>query len=201
MLFIFRAIFLLLFSIFYWNIFPVCFVEGKGLTSFKITSEYIISLILLAAMALLIHYRREFDRAVLQYIIWSIITTIISELAFTFYISVYGLSNLIGHFFKIISFYLIYKAIIETGLAKPYNLLFRNLKQSEELLRSERDFVNRLVETAQTIILVLNLEGRIVRFNSYLEEISGYRLEEVKGKDWFTTFLPERDRDAMRDLF
>ena len=52
------------------------------------------------------------------------------------YVSVYGLSNLIGHFFKIVSFYLIYKAIIETGLVKPYDLLFRDLKLREaELAR------------------------------------------------------------------
>ena len=50
-----------------------------------------------------------------------------------------GLSNLIGHYFKIISFYLIYKAIIESGLVRPYDLLFRNLKKSEEKLIEERD--------------------------------------------------------------
>ncbi len=52
-------------------------------------------------------------------------------MAFTFYVSVYGLSNLIGHYFKIISFFLLYTAIIETGLTNPYSLLFRKLKQSE----------------------------------------------------------------------
>ena len=62
-------------------------------------------------------------------------TTIGAELAFTFYVGVYDLSNLLGHIFKIISFYLVYKAIIETGLVKPYSILFRHLKQSEEALR------------------------------------------------------------------
>lgn len=60
--------------------------------------------------------------------------TIRSELAFTFYIGVYDLSNLVGHIFKIISFYLIYQALIVTGLMKPYDLMFRNLKLSEEKL-------------------------------------------------------------------
>ena len=40
---------LLLVSIFYWNIFPNCYIEGMGLTPFKKTSEYIISLILVAS--------------------------------------------------------------------------------------------------------------------------------------------------------
>lgn len=74
-------------------------------------------------------------------------------------------------------------------------------RQTQESLRRERDFAQSLVETAQAIILVLDTEGRIVRFNPYMTEISGYQLEEVKGKDWFATCLPTRDRQQMRALF
>jgi two-component system NtrC family sensor kinase len=74
-------------------------------------------------------------------------------------------------------------------------------KRVEDDLRAERDFAEGLIETAQAIILVLDPEGRIVRFNPYLEEISGYRLEEVQGQDWFATFLPECDRDHIRAMF
>ena len=192
---------LLLLSIFSWDLFPNCFIEGKGLTPFKITSEYIISSILGASMIVLWVNRQALDPKVFQLVIWSIVTTIISELAFTFYISVYGLSNLIGHYFKIISFYFIYKAIIETGLTKPYDLLFRNLKLSKEEVQRERDFAESLVNTAQVITLLLDSQGRIIRFNPYMEEISGYHINEVRGKDWFDTFLPEKDRGMIRELF
>jgi len=47
----------------------------------------------------------------------------------------------------------------------------------------------------------LDTEGRIVRFNPYMEAISGYSLEEVKGKDWFSTFLPKQDYAKIRKLF
>lgn len=133
----FFLVVILLVSIFHWRIFPDCFLEGIGLTPFKKISEYIICLILLISVALLVSKQKEFDRVVLKLLVASIFLTIIAELAFTFYISVYGISNLLGHFCKIISFYLIYKAIIETGLTKPYGLLFRNLKQSEEALRGK----------------------------------------------------------------
>lgn len=122
-------------SVFYWKIFPVCFVEGKGLTDFKKISEYIISGILLVNIILLIKYKTIFDKQVHRLIVGSLIFTILSELAFTFYIDNYGFSNLVGHYFKIFSYYLIYKAIIETGLTRPYQLLFRELKQNEEELR------------------------------------------------------------------
>ncbi|HER23698.1 MAG TPA: hypothetical protein ENO17_01325 [Candidatus Atribacteria bacterium] len=126
---------LLLLSIFYWKIFPLCFVEGTGLTPFKKISEYIISLILAASIFFLLRKKEKFDHKVLQWLVISILLTIASELAFTFYISVYGLSNLIGHICKIISFYFIYRAIVVTGLTKPNELLYRNLQESEKKFR------------------------------------------------------------------
>jgi PAS domain S-box-containing protein len=71
----------------------------------------------------------------------------------------------------------------------------------EAALQSERDFAESLIETAQAIVLVLDTEGRIVRFNPYMEEISGYRLDEVQGQDWFSTFLPEHERERIRGTF
>lgn len=121
-------------SVFYWKSFPLCFVEGEGLTLFKKLSEYVISSILLVAIYLLYKNKEHFDKQVFRLMLWSIIFTIFSELLFTFYISSYGLSNLIGHFLKIISFKFLYKAIIAIGLTRPYDLLFRDLKQNEEAL-------------------------------------------------------------------
>ena len=42
----------------------------------------------------------------------SIVTTMFAELAFTFYVVVFGFSNLAGHLLKIIAFYLLYKSPI-----------------------------------------------------------------------------------------
>jgi PAS domain S-box-containing protein len=74
-------------------------------------------------------------------------------------------------------------------------------KRAEEELVLQRDFAHSVFNTAQVIMLVLDPDGRIVSFNPYLEEISGYRLEEVKGKYWFDTFVPERGRHKIKRLF
>jgi PAS domain S-box-containing protein len=124
----------LLASIFYWKVFPDTLLEGVGLTSFKIWSEYGICLILVGAAILLFKYRDRFEPGVFKLLIASMGVTVASELAFTLYVDVYGLSNLIGHFLKVISFYLVYRAIIQTGLNKPYDLVFRELKQGQEAL-------------------------------------------------------------------
>lgn len=145
---------LILLSIFYWHNFPVCFIEGQGLTPFKKISEYLISTILFAGMILLYKNRQQFDSYVFKCILLSIALTICSELAFTFYIHAYGLSNLVGHYFKILSFYLLYRAIIETGLTKPYNVLFRNLSQKEQTLEKIRDELElRVQERTKELVL------------------------------------------------
>ncbi|MCK9373269.1 MAG: PAS domain S-box protein [Sulfuricurvum sp.] len=74
-------------------------------------------------------------------------------------------------------------------------------KNAEILIQRERDFSERLIATAPVIILILDPRGRIVRFNHYMETLSGYSLHEVEGEDWFNTFLPEPDREKTRALF
>lgn len=77
----------------------------------------------------------------------------------------------------------------------------RERKLAEDALRSEKEFIQTVVETARTVILVLDLDGHIVWYNAYLEEISGFPLEKMKGRDWFSTFLPETDREEVRQVF
>jgi PAS domain S-box-containing protein len=143
---------LLLGTIFYWDIFPTCFVEGSGLTPFKKFSEYGICLILSAAVFLLLKKRSAFDDGVLRLLVASVVATILAELAFTFYISAYGFSNAIGHLLKILSFFLIYKAVIETGLTKPYNLLYRDLQKSEVRNRA-------ILQALPDLMFVLSRDG------------------------------------------
>ncbi len=126
---------LLLASIFYWDIFPDCYVEGVGLTSFKKASEYIISLFFMTAVLMLFRYKTSFDDDVWRLLVWAILFLILAELIFSLYLSVDDRVNMTGHMLRFISFFLGYKAIIATGLVKPYTLLFRDLKQSEETLR------------------------------------------------------------------
>jgi PAS domain S-box-containing protein len=86
------------------------------------------------------------------------------------------------------------------ALAQRLGRIAERIKGEQEL-RRERDFAESLIETAPAIVLVLDEEGRIVRINPYMEEISGYHLKDVKGKDWFKTFLPKRLRRRLHGLF
>ncbi len=75
------------------------------------------------------------------------------------------------------------------------------LRVSQEALRRQRDFAESLVETAQAIVLVLDNDANIVRYNRYMEEISGFPLAEVQGRNWFECFVPEPERPRIHRLF
>ena len=69
--------------------------------------------------------------------------------------------------------------------------------QSE--LRAERDFVSAILDTAPSLIMVLDSHGHIVRFNRACEELSGVAMPDVAGRAiWELPFLLDADRDDIR---
>ncbi|MBD3307044.1 PAS domain-containing protein [candidate division KSB3 bacterium] len=159
----------------FFGLFPDCYVEGVGLTPFKLISEYLITLILVITLVGLLRQKQEFDRHILRLMVASIVLTICSELAFTFYVSVYDLSILIGHVFKLLSFYLIYKALIETGLQRPYTVLLRDLKQSE------RTF-DQFMEHAPLSAFIKDDQGQTIYANTRFAGLLGKTPHELLGR-------------------
>jgi PAS domain S-box-containing protein len=74
-------------------------------------------------------------------------------------------------------------------------------RRAEDEVRRERDFAEGLIATAQAIVMVLDRHGRIVRVNPFLERMTGQPPEEVRGLDWFESFVVDRDRPAARAAF
>jgi len=58
-----------------------------------------------------------------------------------------------------------------------------------------------MADGAPIIILLLDAQGNIQYVNPYFEHLTGYRLDEIKGNNWFSTFLPPRDQERIRALF
>ncbi len=77
------------------------------------------------------------------------------------------------------------------------NLLLRE----QEATRQQRDFNESLLETASSIILVLDTSARIVYFNHATTDYLGYELRQVAGQDWFDACVSEQDRPRARGLF
>lgn len=152
-------------SIFLTDIFPDAYREGSGLTPFKIYSEYLISLLFVACIALLFKKREEFDRKMGNLLSLALIVKVLSEIAFTEYVGVYDFSNMLGHLLRFVSTILLYKAVLEGALMRPYQILFSDLQKSEERYRS-------LVELSPDAIVV-HSGGKIIYANSSAQKIFG----------------------------
>jgi signal transduction histidine kinase len=171
-------------SIFYWGNFPTAFTDGVGLTPFKVASEYVISLILLLSISLLIRKHMEFSGNVVKLMASAMAVAIAAEMSFTLYTDVYGIANMIGHLLTVVSFYLIYKALIETGLTKPYDLLFRNLKQNETALTrhaAELTVVNNRLE--QEIADRKKAEDALRQNEEHLEDLVEEKTKLLKDSE------------------
>lgn len=123
---IYGVIAVVLFTLVMSGHFPIVFIDNQGLTAFKIYSEYIIIAIISGAIFYLVKKRKLMDQRVFVLMIASMVLTMVAELAFTFYVSVYGLSNLVGHIFKLLSFWLIFIAVVRTTLREPFSALSKS---------------------------------------------------------------------------
>lgn len=168
--------------------FPHVFEEDIGLTPFKVYSEYIIVLILAAALLHIIKQRAHLSKLVFYYMTISIVLTMIAELAFTFYISVYGISNMVGHIFKVFSFWFLFVAIVKTTLTKPYQLLKaevktrteteRSLTSSNRALRVLSATNNAMVATSNEQVLLENVCNIIVNTGGYCLAWIAYKYDD-----------------------
>jgi PAS domain S-box-containing protein len=188
---------LILLSIFHWQIFPDCYLEhAGGLTTFKKNSEYIICLILGLALSALHHNRNRFDGTLFNWLQASIIVTIISELLFTSYVGVYGPANMLGHYFKIVSYYCLYKALIETGLSRPYSTLFKNLTDSKE---SYQALFSNMIDGFARHRMIWDNDGipadyEFLETNPAFEELTGFK--NVVGKR-VKQLIPDIEKDPV----
>jgi PAS domain S-box-containing protein len=75
------------------------------------------------------------------------------------------------------------------------------LKQVQEALREERNFVSAIFDTVGALVVVADREGRIVRFNRACEQIMGYSVDESRGKSIWDLFVAPQEAGQFRDLF
>jgi PAS domain S-box-containing protein len=74
-------------------------------------------------------------------------------------------------------------------------------KRMEESLRRERDRAQTYLSVARVIFVAIDKDERISLINRKGCEILGYSQEEILGKNWFDTFLPEKEREQVRSVF
>lgn len=81
----------------------------------------------------------------------------------------------------------------------PLEMIHACIKMALRLHNCDKyNFTNAILDHAGALIVVLNHEGRIKRFNHAAEKLSGYSFKELEDKYPWDTFLPREDADTIR---
>jgi PAS domain S-box-containing protein len=199
--------------VFYFKVFPPTYIDGHGLTNFKIVSEYTIILILLVSGIFFYKNRKILDNTLFRYVVTSILLGIISRFSLTLLRNdISDISNIIAHIFKVIWFLCIYKGIVQVGLQRPLDMLSNRLnevgaslkyesrkrKEMEDILIENEKCYELLIENNKDAIFV-HSEGRIVFANQVATKFTAV----VTPKDLIGTLvkdiLPKSCMDTVID--
>lgn len=111
---------------------PLLVVEGEGVTPLKYSAEYFISFVHFIALSIIFtKYTKERNGDMLL-LVMAIILILFSELVFTLYKNVFDFDNLLGHLYKFIGYYFIYRSIFYPQM-KEYLLKRREERRIIEL--------------------------------------------------------------------
>jgi PAS domain S-box-containing protein len=184
---------------------PRTFIPGKGLTQFKIGAEYAIIAIMLypaARFYALARQRQPYDAAGL---FAAAVITILSELAFTLYSDVADVFNLLGHVYKVIAYYFIYRAVFVASVREPYQRLDAELAENRRIARELRiasRYTRSLIEASLDPLVTISADGKITDVNAATERATGLSRADLVGTDFSDYFTePDRARNGYREVF
>ncbi|MDZ8105904.1 MAG: response regulator [Nostoc sp. DedQUE12a] len=89
-------------------------------------------------------------------------------------------------------------------LAIVYYFIYREVKErkfTEEALNKERNFISAVLDTASALVIVLDAQGQIVRFNQACEQTTGYSFDEVRGRHFWNLFLLAEQVEPVKEAF
>jgi two-component system CheB/CheR fusion protein len=76
------------------------------------------------------------------------------------------------------------------------------LKRNQEALQKERNFVATVLDAAKDLlVVVMDRDGRIVRFNRVCQELTGYSADDVKGRRPWEFLIPAEERSRVEEVF
>ena len=74
------------------------------------------------------------------------------------------------------------------------------LAERTEQLRDEHNFINAVLDTQPALVLVMDAEGRVVRFNQAYEAATGYDFEALRDSNVCWELVPEEQQEAMQQM-
>ncbi|HEX7454862.1 MAG TPA: MASE3 domain-containing protein, partial [Gallionella sp.] len=174
-------------SLFHDDLMPATFIPGQGYTPFKIYYEYaLVAFNMVTAFVLLMRMRRSlpFNAAAL---FGAVCTMALSEFFFTIYAAVNY--DLLGHIYKAVSYFFLYRAIFVETIEHPYNLLHASQNKLQATLDAIPD-----------LFFEIGLDGRFYDYHAHSTDFLAAVPEAFLGKTVFEVLPADAAKICMSAL-
>lgn len=147
---------------------PVTYVPGAGLTPVKTWFEYGIIAVLIIAFWHLRRRRAALDNEQYRTVQAALALTILSEFAFTQYLSVYGPANVVGHLLKIWAYWLVFVGLARATMSRPFAVMAAAAATYDAI---------------PDATLIVDARGKVLRANRAAGELLGQEAAGLEGQD------------------
>lgn len=180
--------------------FPATYVDGVGLTRFKVGFELTLCAVNLLLAAVLLRQARTQNSRELGLMSLSSLFMALGGLAFASFVNVSDIQNVGGHVFKIIAYALLYRAIFISNMSAP----FEALKAAERRNREFQEVMKTLGSNLHNTIIYqvhLSASGRLryTQVSESIERVLGLKAEDLYRDPmaWTRLTVPQ-DRALLR---
>jgi PAS domain S-box-containing protein len=167
---------------------PDLFIPGEGLTELKKDLEYLCIAINLVTVLLLWAKMRKPQSFNAPLLFAAVGVMAMSEFYFTLYTTMTGAYNVLGHVYKVISYLIIYRAVVVESIERPYLQLTQARKN-----------LALAVEASTTGMIMVDERGLITLTNAQTDAMFGYANGALIGSS-IQELIPAANRNQHAHL-
>ncbi len=183
---------------------PALVIDGQALTATKQVGEYLLVGVFLGASALFVRRLKAAQRFDVASLLCAAVLMAIGEVVLTLYTRLTDLAVVVGHLYKVLGFWMIYRTIVADSIRLPY----QRLAASRQRLRQSEDELRTITDNIPALVAFVDNDQRYRFVNRNYERWLGMKPERMLGKtareiyeDKYETLQPCLERALAGQTF
>ncbi|MEP7297752.1 MAG: EAL domain-containing protein [Burkholderiales bacterium] len=184
---------------------PDLLIDGESLTLTKRIAEYAIAALFLTASALFARRLATPQPFDVSSLFSAAVLMAIGELILTLYTRTTDLAMVIGHVYKVLGFWMMYRTVVADSIGAPY----QRLVDAQALLRHNEEELRTMTDNLPAMVAFVDRDTRYRFVNRNYERWIGLKPEamlgrtvrEVHGDEAYETLAPNLERAFAGQAF
>ncbi|MEQ1685236.1 MAG: EAL domain-containing protein [Burkholderiaceae bacterium] len=157
---------------------PALVIDGQALSVTKQVGEYLLVGVFLAASALFVRRLKAPQPFDVASLLCAAVLMAIGEVVLTLYTRLTDLAVVVGHLYKVLGFWMIYRTIVADSIRLPY----QRLATSRQRLRQSEDELRTITDNIPALVAFVDKDQRYQFVNRNYERWLGMKPEQMLGK-------------------